>query len=294
MESAPSSRRTWFQQSLVLASSFAATTAFTPLSVLAVPSTDVAAEVTDKIYIDIKGIPASADGGADTTATTVTSATQRIVIGLFGKEAPESTKKLLQLVDDSPQGGLPSACKPKEERVLQREQLEANKVYNSCMENQDKGVNYDYAQIWRVLQGERIDFGSVAGKYVARVPPNWSEAQASKLTHDRPGLVSVRKGSDSGFGFTVYPGGASKNRPDLEDLNENHIIVGQVLEGMDVIERLNNIAVITSSKVNYMALTGGPNNKSAPSRACRYGGAMYCNENKPLVKLTIYKSGVLS
>ena len=289
-QTASSSRRSWMQQTLGLASMVvtASTLRTSSPALAAEASPSLAAEVTDKIYIDIKGIPAQEEGAPSTI--------KRIVIGLFGKEAPQSTQKLKQLVDDSPNGGLPSACKPKEERVLQREQLEANKVYNSCIENQEKGVNYDYAQIWRVLQGERIDFGSVAGKYVARVSPNWTESSSSSLTHDRPGLVSVRRGSDSGFGFTVYPGAgssASKTKPDLADLNENHIIVGQVLEGMDVIETLNNIAVVTSSKVHYMALTGGPNNKSAPSRACRYGGAMYCNENKPLVKLTIYKSGVL-
>ena len=241
------------------------------------PMVSLASQVTDKIYLDIKGLPTT-EGEAPTT--------KRIVIGLFGKNAPQSTEKLKKLVGSE---GLPAPCKPKEERLLQREQLEANKVYNSCIENQEKGVNYDYAQIWRVIKGERIDFGSVAGRFVARENPLWDEITSSSvLKHDRAGLVSVRRGSDSGFGFTVYPGG----KGDIADLDENHIIVGQVLEGMDVIEAINNIPVITSAKVNYMALTGGPNNQSAPSRACRYGGAMYCNENKPLVKLTIYKTGL--
>lgn len=234
------------------------------------------AEVTDKIFLEIMGLPAP-EGETPTT--------KRIVIGLFGKEAPQSVDKLKKLVSDE---GLPAPCKPKEERALQREQLEANKVYNTCIESQNKGVNYDYAQIWRVIKGERIDFGSVAGRFVARENPSWTETNVNTLKHDRAGIVSVRRGADSGFGFTVYPGG----KGDIADLDENHIIVGQIVEGMDVIEALNNIPVVASSKINYMALTGGPNNKSAPSRACRYGGAMYCNENKPLVKLTIYKTGL--
>lgn len=237
----------------------------------------LAAEVTDKIFIDVKGLPV-AEGEPATT--------KRIVIGLFGKEAPESVGKLKALVSDT---GLPAPCKPKEERTLQREQLEANKVYNSCIEGQDRGVSYDYAQIWRVIKGERIDFGSVAGRFIAREYPTWTESTQKSLRHDRPGLVSVRQGSDSGFGFSIYPGGSG----DVKDLDGNHIVVGQVIEGMDVIDALNNIPVVTSAKVNYMALTGGPKNTSAPSRACRYGGAMYCNENKPLVKLTIYKTGIL-
>ena len=272
------SRRRWIQQLSMAAFPLIVLPGITsPQSVLAYSPSELAGEVTDKIFIDIKGLPA-AEGEMATT--------KRIVIGLFGKEAPQSTDKLKKLVSDA---GLPADCKPKEERALQREQLEANKVYNSCIEGQDKGVNYDYAQIWRVIKGERIDLGSVAGRFVARQFPSWTETTAPSLKHDRPGLVSVRRGSDSGFGFTIYPGGNG----DIEDLNENHIVVGQVIEGMDVIESLNNIPVVTSAKVNYMALTGGPKNSSAPSRACRYGGAMYCNENKPLVKLTIFKTGIL-
>jgi cyclophilin family peptidyl-prolyl cis-trans isomerase len=270
------SRRNWFQKSVALVSAVATSTQLPQLAV-AVP--DVAAEVTDKVFVEIKGLPTgNTDGSAPTT--------KRIVIGLFGKEAPQSVDKLKKLMS---QEGLPAPCKPKEERILQREQLEANKVYNSCIEGRDKGVNYDYAQIWRVIQGERLDFGSVAGRFISRESPTWEESVQSSLRHDRGGLISVRKGGDSGFGFTVHPGGKGA----IADLDDDHIIVGQVLEGLDTIEAINNIPVITSAKVNYMGLTGGPNTKSAPSRACRYGGPMYCNENKPLTKLTICRTGVL-
>jgi hypothetical protein len=65
------------------------------------------------------------------------------------------------------------------------------------------------------------------------------------------------------------------------------------VEGLDVIEALNNVPVVQSSSLNYMALTGGTTTKNAPSRACRYGGPMYCNENKPLVKLSITQAGLV-
>ena len=268
-----SSRRQWFQNTLVTTSALIAATTVNPSEVLAAQQ-----EVTDKVFLDIKGLP-SAEGGG----------TKRIIIGLYGKEAPQSAGKLKQLFGSS---GLPTLCKPKEERSLQREQLEANKVYNSCMDGQDKGVTYDYAQIWRVIQGERIDFGSVAGRFIAREYPTWEEKETRIQQFDQPGIVSVRKGNDSGFGFSVFPGGSGMNAG-VADLEENHIVVGQVMEGLDIIEELNNIAVITTAKVNYMGLTGGANTKSAPSRSCRYGGQMYCNEYKPLVKLTIYNTGIL-
>ena len=276
-----SSRRILLQQCATLSSALLVSTlGIKPLPALATDSdTSLAAGVTDKVFVDIKGLP-----GAD--GSIASGETKRIVIGLFGKEAPRSTDKIKKLMSTA---GLAAKCKPKEKRVLEREQLEANKVYNSCIEGESKGVNYDYATVWRVVKGERIDFGSVAGRFVAREFPTWEEDKVdTSLKHDRPGIVSVRRGSDSGFGFSVYPGGGSAT-----DLDDDHIVVGQVLEGMDVIEQLNAVPVITSAKVNYMALVGGPTTKSAPSRSCRYGGDMYCNENKPLIKLTISKTGVV-
>eukprot|EP00980_Cylindrotheca_fusiformis_P007450 scaffold1537_cov108-Cylindrotheca_fusiformis.AAC.9 len=260
-----------------------ATTSLVPSSVLAAPANqdDLAGTVTDKVFVEIKGLPSAGSAEDPAPATT-----QRIVIGLFGQDAPKSVEKLKLLMGP----GLPAVCKPKEERVMQREQLEANKVYNSCIESEKNGVNYDYAQIWRIVKNERIDFGSVAGKFIAREYPTWEESQPSKLTHDRPGLVSVRKGSNSGFGFTVFPGGSSA--PD--DLNDNHIVVGQVIEGLDVMNLINNLPVVASAKVNYKGITGGQSFQEGPSRACRYGGTqLYCNENKPLQKLTMYRTGIL-
>lgn len=274
------SRREWWTTGLATASALVTVTALTPSPSLA--ADDIAAEVTDKIYMEIKGIP--------TTDGSPSVGTQRIVIGLFGKEAPESTKKLKQLMSNE---GLPAPCKPKEERMMQREQLEANKVYNSCIDGQDRGVTYDFATIWRIIKGERIDVGAVAGRFVARGFPNWEETTASSLQHNRPGIVSVLKGSESGFGFTIYPGSVGSSEENASDLNENQIVVGQVLEGLDIVQQINNLPVISSGKLNYMGLTGGPTTKSAPSRSCRYGGPMYCNENKPLNKMTIYKTGVL-
>ena len=108
------------------------------------------------------------------------------------------------------------------------------------------------------------------------------------MKHDRAGIVSVRKGSNSGFGFTIFPGGSGDG---VDDLNENHIVCGQVLEGLDVIETINNLPVVASAKVNF---SGGSSIQEGPSRACRYGGKqLYCNENKPLQKLTMYQTGVL-
>jgi cyclophilin family peptidyl-prolyl cis-trans isomerase len=277
-------------------------------------STD-SAVITDRIYLSIKGIPVSStsDSTSSSSATTAPAApNNRIVIGLFGKEAPNSVRMLKQLVS-SPTGssvsevdsngrtsggsggGLPAPCRPKAERALQKEQLEANKVYNACMEREGEGVSLLYSTIWRIVPNERIDVGAVTGRFIAREYPTWSESSTveSEYRHDEPGIVSVRRGNQGGFGFTIYPGTGSSTTAS-SNLDQDHIVVGRVVEGLDVIDALNTrVPVVASSSLNYMTLTGGPKANTAPDRSCRYGGPMYCNENKPLVKLVVTDAGIL-
>jgi cyclophilin family peptidyl-prolyl cis-trans isomerase len=275
------SRRSWmFQSAAAIAATATATATLPvplPLALADSPASTSTAQVTDRIFLEIKGL------GEEP---------KKLVIGLYGKNAPRSTQMLKQLVNAKV--GLPAPCRPKAERALQKEQLEANKVYNSCVEAQDKGVNYEYSQIWRIVPNERIDVGAVAGKFIAREYPTWDEDDnngSTRLMHDAPGVVSVRRGDDSGFGFTIYPGGPGTDAARL--LDEEHIVVGKV-ENLDLLQELNRVPVIvTSSKLNYMGLTGGPPTRAAPTRACQYGGPMYCNEYKPLVKLSILNSGSL-
>ena len=271
------SRRSVLLQSASAAATLLATLGSTPsLASAAATSTTDAAQVTDRIFVEVKGL-----GGPSAPP-------QRIIIGLFGKDAPRSTQMLKQLVNTK--DGLPAPCKPKaENRVLQKEQLEANKVYSTCIEQEDKGVTYEYSQIWRIIPNQRIDVGAVSGKFIAREYPNWQEdtSNGSPLKHDTVGVVSARKGNDSGFGFTIYSGPGGDAAAQL--LDEEHIVVGRV-ENVEIVSALNDVPVITSSKFG-----GGPATaQTAPNRSCTYGGGqLYCNEYKPLNKLMTLNSGVL-
>lgn len=228
------------------------------------------AEITSKIFVQLKGLPSETD----------TFEEDVITIGLFGKDSSQPVSILEQLV--SPAGYF-AKCKPKEIRTLQREQLEANKVYNSCMEAQDtKGVNYDLSTVWRIVKNERIDLGAVSGKYIAREYPTYEGSNS--LKHDAEGVVSVRIGNDGGFGFTIYTGTGSQKTA----LDETNIVVGRVVSGMDVVRKLNLVPVVKNS------LAGDDISKrSAPSRACRYGGKeSFCSEFKPLKKVSIFNTGM--
>jgi cyclophilin family peptidyl-prolyl cis-trans isomerase len=254
-----SNRRAFLNSNVVVAA--AAAIGLQPAQAAPAPT------ITDKIYFDIKGL-------------SPTDPPQRITIGLFGNDAPDATNKLKQLVTKQ---GLPAPCKPKDTtRLLQKEQLEASKVYNGCKESEDRGVNYDLSTIWRVVKDERIDVGAVSGKFISRENVDWTGT--NDLKHDSFGTVSVRRGTDSGFGFTIYPGSSSPS----SNLDETNLVVGIVMDGIDTIQQINQVGVVRSAKL------GGVDQKAAPSRSCRYGSnELYCNENKPLQKLTIFNSGVL-
>ena len=274
VSSTTDSRRSVLLKSGSAAATLLATTlGVAPLPALAATTAD--AQVTDRIFVEVKGL-----GGPS-------APTQRIVIGLFGKDAPRSTQMLKQLVNSKE--GLVAPCKPKTDRTLQKEQLEANKVYNTCIEQQDQGVNYEYSQIWRVIPNQRIDVGAVSGKFIAREFPTWQEDKDNGLKHDTTGVVSVRRGNDSGFGFTIYPGSGSSSDAAAQLLDQDHIVVGRV-ENLDIVAALNEVPVITSSKLGGAAAAA----QVAPNRSCTYGGKqLYCNEYKPLNKLSTLNAGVL-
>ena len=225
-------------------------------------------EITSKIFFELKGLSSTG--------------TERVVIGLFGKAAPRSVSIIQALCSPA---GWDSPCRPLEQRMLQKEQLEANKVYNSCVESQDKGVTYDFSAVWRIIPDQQIDVGAVTGKYLSRIPPNFDDKQSvPSSTINTAGLVTVRRGNDGGFGFSILP------VEGVSDIDwKNRIIVGRVMDGMTVINQLNTGVPIVQRSSSSSTL------RTAPSRACRYGSTeFYCNDYKPLKKILVTQTGVLS
>ena len=181
-------------------------------------------------------------------------------------------------------------------------------------------MTYDLSTVWRIKKNERIDLGAVQGKFVSRVPPTWTTTMndngndnrnGNELRHDVGGVVSVRKGIDGGFGFTIYPGPGPSNsntnsntnsnsntNKAAKELDEDNLVIGRVIQGQEIIARLNQMPVVQSSGFGYKGLVSGgadaSSNRSAPSRACRYGSKeLYCNEFKPLKKILISNTGLV-
>ena len=50
---------------------------------------------------------------------------------------------------------------------MQREQLEANKVYNSCIETEQRGVTYDLSTVWRIIKDERDQIAAQVRTWIA-------------------------------------------------------------------------------------------------------------------------------
>eukprot|EP00282_Hemiselmis_andersenii_P046801 CAMPEP_0172088836 /NCGR_PEP_ID=MMETSP1043-20130122/23460_1 /TAXON_ID=464988 /ORGANISM="Hemiselmis andersenii, Strain CCMP441" /LENGTH=318 /DNA_ID=CAMNT_0012751195 /DNA_START=1 /DNA_END=953 /DNA_ORIENTATION=+ len=236
-EAPPASRRDAFAQLLAFG------------AVVAAPNLVEAAgqgpEITAKVYFDFKLVGrtkalenakwekiiardkrAAGGSGQDTVG--------RIVIGLYGKEAPESVGTILKLV----KGELPAECIDEDEAYDEeafgqsdRDRLTKRQIYKQCKAKEGTNLSYQYSQVGTVIKGKRIDVGRMNKLYLA-APQN---EDSNSLKHDSEGVVSVRKGGGA-FEFTIAPG----PNPELDKTNT---VVGRVLEGAEMVEVLNDAPV---------------------------------------------------
>ncbi|GMH99147.1 hypothetical protein TrLO_g6893 [Triparma laevis f. longispina] len=199
----------------------------------------------------------------------------RITIGLYGSFAPSTVAELVELSSGEFMRGVEGSCNPPTKRSTDRENLEARRAYAGCKSNIDDGVTYEGSQVWRVAKDERIDFGAVRGKFIGRKEPSFADGGIG-LSVKNKGAVSVVQGGTAGFTFTITPvegGGKS--------LGGDAVVVGQVVDGFDALEMLNNVGVVKSG-------IGSPKLRDKPSRECRYGGKeSNCSQLKPLRKTEI-------
>lgn len=107
----------------------------------------------------------------------------------------------------------------------------------------DAPASYERSVMARVSKDREVVLGQlkkqggqtmlIAGQTRPRVVPVAAPLHddSNPITHDQAGLVSVRKGGGS-FEFSI------STRP-APSLDKDELVIGQVLEGMELVERLN-------------------------------------------------------
>ena len=206
----------------------------------------------------------------------------RVRLGLFGDDAPESVRIFKQLLE----GTLRAPCRRDEssdDEMVARSALTKKGVYKQCDAGAERPVSLAQSQVWRIVQGKRIDAGAVKGVFAMRLPPSTPPDEALRLSHDAPGLLSVRRGGGS-FDFGLMPAAA----PELDDA---YVVIGRALDA----ESLATISAMDVLPVVKAADIFGQREGSDKSRAkaCAYGSAnSYCSQLKPLKKLTLVRASV--
>lgn len=176
-------------------------------------------QVTHKIFLDIKIANYTEESvGTNKGAT----GSGRLVIGLYGKDSPESVKNFLCTLDGN---GLdrPNFIRSQFSRVQDDVLLEVEKV---------KGIN-------------KINIGGAdAFEYQGNILADYKPIlETNNLLHDKKGLLTRRQLYDGPeFGITL---GAATS------LDGFHVVFGRVLEGLDVIDALAAIP-----KYTYKAASG--------------------------------------
>jgi len=151
---------------------------------------------------------------------------RRLVIGLYGEEAPVLTRNFYQAFTHS-------YAKDKEGMVDYR--------FADV-----KAVFKDRAIIWADFQFGNynrkrytVSKGGVPIDRDETIPLAREDTQTNEtnaLQHDVPGRVSMRRGGET-FDFSVSP------VANATWLDETNVVIGQVLEGFDIIEDINKLPV---------------------------------------------------
>mmetsp|Transcript_7689 Transcript_7689/g.23282 ORF Transcript_7689/g.23282 Transcript_7689/m.23282 type:complete len:295 (+) Transcript_7689:77-961(+) len=205
--------------------------------------------VTDKVYFEVyaAGVPIG-----------------RIVVGVFRDAAPKSAD-----------------------------------IFVRMCEGTFKDLSYASSQVFRVEKDRRIDMGRlskgmgktevrsidysgyVRKKYLNTADEATLNRDANELKHNAAGLVSMQKGGGS-FEFVIPP----PPKPD-PTLDADHIIIGQVLEGMTTISKLNSLPVNkpTGYRDTFIKMGKAINDKRAT--------AAEDDVFKPLQKTVVKSVGVI-
>jgi cyclophilin family peptidyl-prolyl cis-trans isomerase len=176
--------------------------------------------ITDMVYMDVKIANYTEES---TGANKGAFGSGRVIIGLFGKIAPESVKRFLSCIDGN---GVdyPSYINSQFTRVVGGDYLEMEKV---------RGVNKV-----SIAGTEQYEYG---GNVLTDYQPI---LENNDLRHTRAGLLTRRQLTEGPeFGITL------DKAPELDSF---HVVFGTVLEGMSVIDAISEIPTYSyKTKTGY-------------------------------------------
>jgi len=173
-------------------------------------------QVTDLAYLDVKIANYTEESTGKNRAA---EGSGRILVGLFGKQAPESVKRFLSVVDGDGVN-TPSYVNSQFSRVVNGNLLEMEKV---------RGVNKV-----SIAGSEQYEYnGNVLTDYKPILERN-------ELRHTRLGLLTRSELSEGPeFGITLDK---------AEDLDGFHVVFGVVLDGLEVIDAIREGTVYNAQE----------------------------------------------
>ena len=262
-----------------------------PRPALLEPSRRAALATTLAALCSVRPWPALAESGEITDRIRLEFAQQlnaeekqyfRLTLGLFGKDAPVATAQFKALCA----GTLAVPCEPEptfDAMTMERAARSTLAVWKQCVASQAEPATYDGSQIWRVIQGRRVDAGAVRGKFALRDPPPTPPTEGAALKHSEAGLLSVRRGGGTfDFGITTGPDPAS---------DADYVVIGRVVDGLDTLAALDALPVVKAAAMMGQSDRGAEGSRE---KSCAYGSTeAYCSQLKPLKKVTLARAAVL-
>ena len=192
-------------------------------AVVAAPPSTANAVVTQRVYLDLRIITRF-----DVEVLEDAAVRGRLVLGLYGKDAPLAVERFVEFVQGTTGQYAKSAG----------------------------GPSYAQAAIEKLRPGELIEGGRISGlkqatfagslewQYMSRMLPNLRPIlEVNELRHDRRGLLSIERFSDGGPEFGLTLGKA----PQFDNTRE---VIGGVESGDDLLQMVEELPYITGKSLD--------------------------------------------
>eukprot|EP01038_Epipyxis_sp_PR26KG_P008017 gene8017-10865_t len=230
---------------------------------------DYSPMITEKVFLDIKIANYTEESKGKNRAA---QGSGKIVIGLYGKDAPQSVAIFLETIRSNGTS-LPTYYNSQFSRLSEEGIMEVEKV---------RGINSI-----TIAGVEKYEYAGNVLDYKPILEPN-------RISHNRRGLLT-RKQLTAGpeFGITLK---------ENKELDAFHIAFGEVLDGFEVLDAIANIPTYTYSTKTEKGVEGGLADKWFESQKSFYVGVgktfgdlrAVDRRGKPLRRITIKNAGLLN